>query len=88
MRYLTDQQLYKETVVGAFLKPSSGRRVKPNHSISKQYSIQILERVYKHYYYIIRGGTLMSDFEMLSIMLMIPGIIVTLLIAYVDKAKK
>jgi len=30
----------------------------------------------------------MSDFEMLSIMLMILGIVVTLLIAYVDKAKK
>ena len=35
-----------------------------------------------------KGGTLMSDFEMLSIMLMILGIVVTLLIAYVDKAKK
>ena len=44
-------------MVGAFLKPSSGRKVKPIHSISKQYSIQTLERVYKHYYYIIRGIT-------------------------------
>ena len=42
-------------MVGAFLKPSSGRRLSPIHSISKQYSIQTLERVYKHYYYIIRG---------------------------------
>ena len=29
----------------------------------------------------------MSDFEVLSIMLMILGIVVTLLIAYVEKAK-
>ena len=42
-------------MVGAFLKPSSGRRNKPIHSISKQYSIQSLERDYKHYYFIIRG---------------------------------
>ena len=48
-------------MVGAFLKPSSGRKVKPIHSISKQYSIQTLERVYKHYYYIIRGGLLISS---------------------------
>ena len=43
-------------MVGAFRKPSSGRRDEPIHSISKQYSIQTLERVYKHYYFIIRGG--------------------------------
>ena len=30
----------------------------------------------------------MSDFEMLSIMLMILGIIVSILIAYIDNAKK
>ncbi len=30
----------------------------------------------------------MSDFEMLSIVLMILGIVLTLLIAYIDKAKK
>ena len=42
-------------MVGAFRKPSSGRRDEPIHSISKQYSIQTLERVYKHYYFIIRG---------------------------------
>jgi hypothetical protein len=61
--------MYKETVVGAFLKPSSGRSKKPTHSIlyiiaepteevKKDYdlkSIKTLERVYKHYYYIIRG---------------------------------
>ena len=42
-------------MVGSFLKPSSGRKEKPIHSISKQYSIQTLERVYKHYFFIIRG---------------------------------
>lgn len=30
----------------------------------------------------------MSDFEMLSIVLMILGIVVTILIAYIDHAKK
>ena len=33
MRYLTDQQSNKETVVGHFLKPSSGSEEKPIHSI-------------------------------------------------------
>ena len=60
----------KETVVGAFLKPSSGRRNKtnPQHLIyhSRTYRrgkewtmtlmvIKTLERVSKNYYYIIRG---------------------------------
>ena len=58
----------KETVVGAFPKPSSGRSVKPIHStlyiivepvekVKNGYdgnSIQTLERVYKYYYFIIR----------------------------------
>ena len=35
-----------------------------------------------------KGGQLMSDFEMLSIVLMILGIIVTLVIAYVQAMKK
>ena len=35
--------------------------MKPIHSISKQYSIQTLERVYKHYYYIIRGKCRFRD---------------------------
>ena len=30
----------------------------------------------------------MSDFEMLSIVLMIPSIVVTILIAYIDQSKK
>ncbi len=57
----------KETVVGAFHKPSSGRRKKPIHSISNIITqpvekvkngygvLKTLERVSKHYYYIIRG---------------------------------
>ena len=35
-----------------------------------------------------KGGQLMSDFEMLSIVLMILGIVVTLVIAYVQGTKK
>ena len=35
-----------------------------------------------------KGGQLMSDFEMLSIVLMILGIIVALVIAYVQATKK
>ena len=35
-----------------------------------------------------KGGQLMSDFEMLSIVLMILGIVVTLVIAYVQATKK
>jgi len=55
-------------VVGHFLKPSSGREETPIHSILniiaipvekvksgyERNSIKTLERVYKHYYYIIR----------------------------------
>ena len=55
MRYLTNQQLYKEPVVRAFQKPSCGRRCLLIHSISKQYSILSLERDIKHYYFIIQG---------------------------------
>ena len=35
-----------------------------------------------------KEGRLMSDFEMLSIVLMILGIVVTILIAYIDHTKK
>ena len=35
-----------------------------------------------------KEGKLMSDFEMLSIVLMILGIVVTILIAYIDHTKK
>ena len=35
-----------------------------------------------------KEGELMSDFEMLSIVLMILGIVVTILIAYIDHMKK
>ena len=42
-------------MVGAFTKPSCGRRTKPIHSIS--YSVaQPLERGFKNYYSIIQGG--------------------------------
>jgi hypothetical protein len=58
----------KETVVGAFQKPSSGRSRQPIHSISNIITqpvekvkngygvLKTLERVSKHYYYIIRGA--------------------------------
>ena len=51
--------MYKETVVVAFQKPSSGRSKKNNPQYLQQYSIQTLERVYKHYYFIIRGAELL-----------------------------
>ena len=35
-----------------------------------------------------KEGKLMSDFEMLSIVLMILGIVVTILIAYIENTKK
>ena len=35
-----------------------------------------------------KEGKLMSDFEMLSIVLMILGIVVTLLVAYINSTKK
>ena len=35
-----------------------------------------------------KEGELMSDYEMLSIVLMILGIVVTVLIAYIDHTKK
>ncbi|MGI6008450.1 MAG: hypothetical protein ACOX8E_13295, partial [Ruminococcus sp.] len=62
---------------GAFTKPSSGRRNKPIHSISKQYSIQTLERVYKYYYYIIRGEIYMPGYLMYVLR---AGGIITLLV--------